>query len=236
MTSHKHILLISDNAVLNTIVQEHLILYELSPPIIVSSHHFSQDSIDAYSINLIILNIEKQEKEYKNGYAIYTLLTQSNVQAPIIMITHDTLKTRTINTITREQDDYLIKPFHYTMLLSHIEAKLALEIPAHNHSFLIGEYEFSPQKKQLIKQDKTPIYLTEKETNILKCLCNTHESPVTKEKLLEEVWGYNTDITTHTLETHIHRLRKKLQKYSTDHHLLVTDKEGYRITQSSIKN
>ena len=73
------------------------------------------------------------------------------------------------------------------------------------------------------------IRLTEKETNILKYLYRAGAKPVSREELLTEVWGYNAGVTTHTLETHIYRLRQKIEPEPGQARLLLTDAGGYRL-------
>src|SRR6478672_10468767 len=77
---------------------------------------------------------------------------------------------------------------------------------------------------------KSPIVrLTEKETSILKYLYRAGEKVVTRDVLLQEVWGYNSGVTTHTLETHIYRLRQKIEKDPSHAELLVTETGGYKL-------
>ena len=73
------------------------------------------------------------------------------------------------------------------------------------------------------------IRLTEKETNILKYLYRAGEKPVSREELLAEVWGYNAGVTTHTLETHVYRLRQKIETDPANAKLLLTEAGGYRL-------
>jgi len=73
------------------------------------------------------------------------------------------------------------------------------------------------------------IRLTEKETNILKYLYRAGGKPVAREELLEEVWGYNSGVTTHTLETHVYRLRQKIEPERGTATLLMTEPGGYRL-------
>ena len=73
------------------------------------------------------------------------------------------------------------------------------------------------------------VRLTEKETNILKFLHRSTESVVPREQLLHEVWGYNAGVTTHTLETHIYRLRQKIEPDPSQARLLVTESGGYKL-------
>ena len=98
-----------------------------------------------------------------------------------------------------------------------------------SRSFHIGPYEFRPSAKLLIDEKQKKIRLTEKETNILKYLYRAGEKPVSREELLAEVWGYNAGVTTHTLETHVYRLRQKIESDPANAKLLLTEAGGYRL-------
>ncbi len=121
---------------------------------------------------------------------------------------------------------YLIKPFRITRLIHHIHALLKKESEKEN--FRLGAYLFEPSEKRLKKGRKT-IYLTGKETDILTYLCRLRPETVSREALLKDVWGYHPDLDTHTLETHIYRLRQKLQTQKGTSSLLITDAGGYRL-------
>ena len=71
--------------------------------------------------------------------------------------------------------------------------------------------------------------MTEKETSILRYLYRAGQRPVSRETLLQEVWAYNSEVTTHTLETHIYRLRQKIEKDATAPTILVTEAGGYKL-------
>ena len=83
--------------------------------------------------------------------------------------------------------------------------------------------------QMLIDEKDRKIRLTEKETNILKFLYRATEGVVARDVLLHEVWGYNANVTTHTLETHIYRLRQKIEKDPSNAELLVTETGGYKL-------
>jgi DNA-binding response OmpR family regulator len=95
--------------------------------------------------------------------------------------------------------------------------------------FTLGPYTFKPAVKMLLTGDDKKIRLTEKETNILKFLYRATEGVVPRDTLLHEVWGYNAGVTTHTLETHIYRLRQKIEPDPSHASLLVTENGGYRL-------
>ncbi|MEM7643520.1 MAG: winged helix-turn-helix domain-containing protein, partial [Pseudomonadota bacterium] len=90
-------------------------------------------------------------------------------------------------------------------------------------------YTFKPAQKMLVTEDEKKIRLTDKETNILKFLYRANDGTVARDVLLQEVWGYNAEVTTHTLETHIYRLRQKIEPDPTNVRLLVTESGGYRL-------
>ena len=95
--------------------------------------------------------------------------------------------------------------------------------------FSVGPYSFRPAVKMLVDEAEKKIRLTEKETNILKFLYRANDRVVPRDVLLHEVWGYNAGVTTHTLETHIYRLRQKIEPNPSEASLLVTESGGYRL-------
>jgi DNA-binding response OmpR family regulator len=112
-------------------------------------------------------------------------------------------------------------------------ARIRAQLRSHEHSegavFRLGTYEFRPANKVLVDAQQRKIRLTEKETNILKYLYRAGEKPVSREELLAEVWGYNAGVTTHTLETHVYRLRQKIERDPSNAEILVTENGGYKI-------
>ena len=95
--------------------------------------------------------------------------------------------------------------------------------------FTIGPYTFRPSSKILLNPKGSKVRLTEKETSILRYLYRAGQRPVSRETLLQEVWGYNSGVTTHTLETHIYRLRQKIEKDAAAPAILVTEAGGYKL-------
>ncbi len=95
--------------------------------------------------------------------------------------------------------------------------------------FQVGPYTFRPSSKNLVGVDGAKLRLTEKEAAILRYLHRADQQPVAREMLLKHVWGYNSNVTTHTLETHIYRLRQKIESNPADAQLLVTEGGGYKL-------
>ena len=126
-------------------------------------------------------------------------------------------------------NDYVTKPFRFSVLLARVRAHLRSFEQSEDATFQIGPYDFRPSMKQLMDGEGKKVRLTEKETNILKYLYRAGGKPVAREELLTEVWGYNANVTTHTLETHVYRLRQKIEPDPSNARLLLTDVGGYRL-------
>jgi DNA-binding response OmpR family regulator len=176
--------------------------------------------------DLILLDIDLPDM---NGREVCRELRKVGVSAPVIMLTAAQSDADTIEGLDAGANDYVTKPFKFAVLLARIRAQLR----SHEHSegavFRLGSYEFRPAAKMLVDENQRKIRLTEKETNILKYLYRAGEKPVSREELLAEVWGYNAGVTTHTLETHVYRLRQKIESDPSNARLLLTEAGGYRL-------
>ncbi|MBD20042.1 MAG: DNA-binding response regulator [Rhodospirillaceae bacterium] len=127
-------------------------------------------------------------------------------------------------------NDCIVKPFHFRDLMARIRFQLTKSDQTKDSDYRLGPYKFDPNAQLLsdLSEDKI-IKLTEKETSILKFLICHANSFVARGDLLDEVWEYNSGITTHTLETHIYKLRQKLEIDPSQAKILVTEPGGYRL-------
>ena len=123
----------------------------------------------------------------------------------------------------------MIKPFRYPVLLKSIETRLHKFKKSENTQYNIGNYVFKPNSKILESIEGRSIRLTEKENNILNFLYKNLGNVIKRETLLHEVWGYNSKVTTHTLETHIYRLRQKIEDDPSNACFLITEPGGYKL-------
>ena len=152
-----------------------------------------------------------------------------NVKCPILLLTERDEISSTVFGQDARASDYIIKPFKFPILLARINIQLQKYERSNDSVFTLGPYTFHPAIKILKTHDNNEIQLTEKETDILKFLYHTVEDVVPRDILLHEVWGYNNSVTTHTLETHIYRLRQKIERNPSVAELLVTESGGYRL-------
>jgi DNA-binding response OmpR family regulator len=139
-------------------------------------------------------------------------LRKNGFKAPIIMLTGHNTDSDTILGLESGANDYVTKPFRFAVLLARIRAQLRQHEASEDAVFTIGPYTFQPSLKILLNPNGSKMRLTDKETGILRYLYRAGQRPVSRETLLQEVWGYNSEVTTHTLETHIYRLRQKVEK------------------------
>ena len=157
----------------------------------------------AGQIDLVIMDVGLPDID---GREAVRILRKNGFKAPIIMLTgHDT-DSDTILGLESGANDYVTKPFRFAVLLARIRAQLRQHEASEDAVFTIGPYTFRPSSKLLLNPKGNKVRLTEKETSILRYLYRAGQRPVSRETLLQEVWGYNSGVTTHTLETHIYRL------------------------------
>jgi DNA-binding response OmpR family regulator len=122
----------------------------------------------------------------------------------------------------------LARPFRFSALLGKLHALSNHHAANGDSAGRIGPYTFHPSAK-LLQEGARKVRLTEKETNILKFL-HANAGTVPRDILLHEVWGYGPAVATHTLETHIYRLRKKIEQDPAKAQILLTEGGGYRLS------
>lgn len=166
-----------------------------------------------------------------DGRAFCRELRDAGMRCPILMLTGHTADSDTIEGLESGANDYITKPFRLGVLMARLRAQLRTHEQTDDAQFQIGPYQFQPGAKLLFDTEKNNkrIRLTDKETAILKFLFRAGNKPVPRETLLGEVWGYNAGVATHTLETHVYRLRQKIERNPGEVKLLVTDAGGYRL-------
>ena len=124
----------------------------------------------------------------------------------------------------------IAKPFKMSRLENEIDGLLAEYSDNLKAPINIGKHLFLEDERLLVDPDNSKnIRLTEKETAILMQLSASSGEPVSRKILLEEVWGYKAGINSHTLETHIYRLRKKIEELGSSSSFLKTSRDGYRL-------
>ncbi len=220
------ILLVDDDDDLRETLLEQFGLYDEFNVIQESCAAKGIQTAKAGQIDMLIMDVGLPDMD---GREAVKLLRKSGFKAPIIMLTgHDT-DSDTILGLEAGANDYVTKPFRFAVLLARMRAQLRQHEQSEDATFAVGPYTFRPAQKLLTTQSGQKIRLTEKEAAIIRFLYRAEQKVVTRDVLLEEVWGYNSGVTTHTLETHVYRLRQKIERDPSNATILVTENGGYKI-------
>lgn len=226
MSTLRKILLVDDDEDLREALSEQLVMTEDFDVFEASTGTEAIEKAKAGLYDLVILDVGLPDTD---GRELCRRMRKQGVKCPILMLTgHDT-DADTILGLESGANDYVTKPFKFPVLLARIRAQLRQHEQSEDAIFQLGPYTFKPSMKLLMTEDERKIRLTEKETNILKYLYRTTKNVVARDILLNEVWGYNAGVTTHTLETHIYRLRQKIEPDPSNARILVTESGGYRL-------
>jgi DNA-binding response OmpR family regulator len=229
MSTERPILIVEDDLTLREILAEHLSTDGGFATVGVGTLEeagallFAKDN----RFDAVILDVGLPDG---SGFDFCARLRQLGHSMPVIMLTGWDTEDDVVRGLGAGASDYVPKPFRASELLARIRAQLRMFENSEDAVFDIGPYTFRPAAKQLLEPTRNSrIRLTDKETAILKYLYRAGPCAVERKVLLNEVWGYNAAVTTHTLETHIYRLRQKMEPMPAAPALLVTEGHGYRL-------
>lgn len=226
MTAKKFVLIVDDEEDLRDTLAEQFELSEGFTALTAASGEEALRKAAEERIDLVILDVDMPGM---NGREVCRQLREKGIRVPVIMLTGRSGESDTVAGLEAGANDYVSKPFSFAVLLARVRSQLRSYEQTEDATFDIGPYEFRPSMKVLRTKEGRRIRLTEKETEILKYLYRAGGKAVARETLLSEVWGYNAAVTTHTLETHIYRLRQKVEPDPSNAQLLLTDTGGYRL-------
>jgi DNA-binding response OmpR family regulator len=223
--THK-ILVIEDDPELRVALTDQLSLYSEYEAAAAEDGYKGVAIARAGQIDLVIMDVGLPDID---GREAARILRRNGFTAPIIMLTgHDT-ESDIILGLESGANDYVTKPFRFAVLVARVRTLLRQYESSVDAVFTIGPYKFRPSLKLLLRLDGSKVRLTKKETSILRYLYRAAPQPVTRETLLKEVWAFNPEVTTHTVETHIYRLRQKIERDATVPAILVIEGGGYKL-------
>ena len=221
------ILLVDDDETLRSVLSEQLTLHGEFATQEAGTAREAVDAVDSEQFDAVILDIGLPDMD---GRELCRTMRSRGMKVPIVMLTGADTDADTVLGFDAGANDYVAKPFRFEVLRARLRAHLRQHEQSHDASLDIGGYKFRPAYKQLLDLDKDrTVRLTEKETAILQYLYRAGGATVSRETLLREVWGYRPGVTTHTLETHIYRLRQKIERDLPRTRILVTEPGGYRL-------
>lgn len=226
MTQVRTILIADDDNELREALAEQLALHEEFSTVEADNATKAVQNVRSQPPDMVIMDVGLPDMD---GREAVKLIRKDGFKGPIIMLTGHVTDADAVLGLESGANDYVNKPFRFAVLLARIRAHLRQHEASDDATFQIGPYTFKPSSKHLINDKGNKLRLTEKETAILRFLYRAGTQVVTRDVLLREVWGYNANVTTHTLETHIYRLRQKIESDPSTAQLLVTEAGGYKL-------
>ena len=227
MTTGKRILIVEDDEMLLQMLSEQLQLHEEFRTIGAGTAAEALQIVESDYFDVIILDVGLPDMD---GRELCRLMRRNGTKSPIIMLTGADSDSDTILGLDAGANDYVTKPFRLSVLLARLRAHIRQHERSDDAVFTIGPFTFQPANKLLVQEAANKkVRLTDKEAAILKYLYRKGDKVVGRDTLLNEVWGYNAGVTTHTLETHVYRLRQKIEDDPSNARILVTEPGGYRL-------
>ena len=231
MTTIHPVLIVDDDATLCALLAEHLASAGFAPAT-AGTAAMAREMITAADAHFVAMILDVGLPD-GDGRHLCAQLRQSGATMPILMLTGADAEQDVVQGLGAGANDYLGKPFRAAELVARLKAQIRLFENSEAATFTVGSYVFRPAAKLLQETGtKRRIRLTEKEASILKFLYRANQRQVGRPEILKEVWGYNESVSTHTLETHIYRLRQKIEADPANPCLLLTCSGGYSLTIS----
>jgi DNA-binding response OmpR family regulator len=224
--NRRRIFVVDDDADLRKTLSEQLAHYREFEILEAGTAGEALERVRDSHVDLMLLDVGLPDMD---GREAVKILRREGFKSPIVMLTAQDSDSDEILGLESGANDYVTKPFRFSVLLARIRAALRQHDQSEDVVFTIGPYSFRPAQKLLEGPEAAKVRLTDKETSILKYLYRQGPKTISRDVLLKEVWGYNNRVTTHTLETHIYRLRQKIERDPSNARLLVTDEGGYRL-------
>ena len=225
----KRILVVEDDEPLRESLVEQLRLHEEFDTAEAATGALALELAERERFDLVLLDVRLPDMD---GREVCRLLRRRGFKAPVVILSAAGADADAILGLDSGANDYVAKPFRLGVLLARIRAQLRQHELSDDAVLAIGPYNFRPGARTLAETETgRKIRLTEKEAAILKYLYRAGGGAVGRAVLLDEVWGYNAAVDTHTLETHVYRLRQKIEADPSDARIVVTEPGGYRLAR-----
>ena len=226
MSISKKILIVDDDDILRETLSEQFALHQEFEIEVAATGAAGLEKAKTTHVDLILLDVGLPDFD---GREVCRLMRKAGVKCPIIMVTGHDSEADTILGLDAGANDYVTKPCRFGILLARVRTHLRSHEQSDAAVFQVGPYTYKPAMKVLEGTDQRKVRLTEKETALLKYLYRAGSRVVSRDVLCDKVWGYNSGVNTHTIETHIYRLRQKIESDPSVPQILLTENGGYRL-------
>jgi DNA-binding response OmpR family regulator len=177
--------------------------------------------------DLVIIDCDLPDS---SGCEMVSRLRRRGMTLPVILLANAASEDDVVAGLDAGADDFLVRPLRMREVAARIRAQFRVSIHREEADVRIGMLTFRPATRTAFQPFLSqPVQLTEKEAALLGRLCRAEGRPVGRDTLLREVWGYSPNVSSHTVETHIYRLRRKIEAGPGSPQLIVNDQGGYRL-------
>jgi DNA-binding response OmpR family regulator len=227
--SRKKILLVDDDDSLRKALADQLELHEEFETSEVEDAASALEALDQAEFDAILLDVALPDMD---GRDVCRLIRRKGIHTPVIMITGLDGEADAILGLDSGANDYVTKPFRLGVLLARLRAHMRQHDLSEDAAFSVGPYTFKPSAKQLHHNAMSKdISLSDKESAILKHLYRAGDAAVSCDTLYNEIWDHAATLHTHTLQTHIYRLRQKIEDNPSHPEIIVSEHGGYRLVR-----
>lgn len=229
MASKKKILVVEGDGTWQDSITTRLELHEGYAVLKAEDGETSLQIVKEQRVELILMEVDLPDYD---GRELCRLMRRDGIKSPIVLVGGAASDADVILGLDSGASDYIVKPFKPSILQARLRAQIRQFEQSDDVTLPIRHYAFRPSTKILTDTEtEKKIHLTDRETSILKYLYRMDNRPAARRTLLDEIWGYNAEVTTHTLESHIYRLRQKVEPDPSNVQILVTEPEGYRLVR-----
>ena len=225
----KRILLVDDDISLRKALADQLELHEEFETTEVETAAMAIEAVEHDEFDAILLDVALPDMD---GRDVCRLIRRKGVHTPVIMLTGLDGEADAILGLDSGANDYVTKPFRLGVLLARLRAQMRQHDLSEDAAFAVGPYTFRPSEKQLHHQARArDISLSDKESAILKHLYRAGDAAVSCDVLYNHIWDHAASLHTHTLQTHIYRLRQKIEDNPSNPEIIVSEHGGYRLVR-----
>lgn len=201
------------------------------------SYETAEEMIERFKeqpCNIILMDVMLPGMD---GFTAVRKVREISQNTPIIMVSARTDEINKVRGLDAGADDYISKPFGVLELVARVKANLRKQISQYddNKTYTAGEIVLK-NSEHVVKVNNKEMPLTLKEYNLLKLLMSRADTVVSRETILNEVWGYDYYGETRTLDMHIKSLRYKISEFTPKHYIETVRGIGYKLNSNEDRN
>jgi DNA-binding response OmpR family regulator len=227
MTTKRRILVVDDDETLRAMLADQIATHEEWEIGQAATGAEALEAVRSSTFDAILLDLTLPDLD---GREVCRILRREGIACPVIVLTAATSDADAILSLDAGANDFISKPFRLGVLLARMRAQLRQYQSSADAIFAVGPYLYRPGTRTLVERaNGHEIALSDTENSILRQLCRAAGVAVSRQELYEQIWGFSAPLDTHTLQTHVYRLRRKMERDPSRPRLIVSERQGYRL-------